>query len=507
MRARKYIGLVGGGASAISFINEFAKMKRLPAEQIVIYVFDKSDYLGPGNAYGPRDVQSNILNTKAGYITAINGKAGDFYEWYLDNQEDLLVEFPRLYGPDDYVPRALFGKYMKYSFKDRSKQALLNGVQVVNVHAEVVDLEPDGDAFRVKTQCDGSYFVDTVVLACGTLKADIDMDRVANSAVFNDPYPVNKVVNAIQKDGRVGIIGSRLGAIDTVIGLAEAGHRGKISIFSRSGYFPWVRGTQGRYQCQYLNPDEVQRLIDGLGRPLCLSDIGHLFIRELEHYRENNEDQLEPLSFPPAPITCLAEHLSNELSLSTGPRGWQAIIYNTNSMLSLIWNSLDESEKDMFFNELLSPAISMRVSIPRENAVKILELVNSGKVEFVAGEAVVTRHEGKHIIECAGESIDVDYIVKAVGSPRRLAQTDSTLFKNLLSKGIVDQHKYGGLNVTHDNRVLDDQGNAFSRLFATGEVTSGVNLFTSAMDIICAQAAKCARSCSRAIDESSMEVA
>ncbi|NIY48560.1 FAD/NAD(P)-binding protein [Cedecea colo] len=505
MQERKYIGLVGGGASAISFINEFTKMEKAPGKQIVIYVFDKSDYLGPGNAYGPRDVESNILNTKAGYITAINGKPGDFYAWYLDNQGDLLVEFPRLYGPDDYVPRALFGKYMKYSFRDRSKYALLNGIQVVNIHAEVVDLEPDGDVFQVKTRCGGSYAVDCVVLACGTLKAD--KDQVADDTIFNDPYPVKKVVNAIQREASVGIIGSRLGAIDTVIGLAEAGHQGKISIFSRSGYFPWVRGTQGRYECRYLNPAIIQELIDGLDRPLRLSDIGHLFVRELEYYRGNNEDQLEPLSFPPPPITCLAEHLSNELSLSLGPRGWQAIIYNTNSMLSLIWNSLDESEKDMFFNEYLSPAISMRVSIPRENAVKILELVNSGKVAFIVGDAVMTARDGRHFIECAGETFDVDYIVKAMGSPRRLAQTDSALFKNLLSKGIVEQHKYGGINVTHDNRVLDDRGRASSRLFATGEVTCGVNLFTSAMDIICTQAAKCARSCSQAIDESSMGVA
>ncbi len=499
MYERKYIGLVGGGASAVSFIDEFTKLKKSLGNQVVIYVFDQSDYVGPGNAYGPRDVESNILNTKAGYITSIRGKPGDFYEWYLNNQDDLLVEFPRLYGPDDYVPRALFGKYMKYSFKDRSKYALLNGVQVVNVHAEVVDLAPYGDTFQIKTRCGGSYAVDCVVLACGTFKAD--KDRAAAGTVFNDPYPVKRLVNTIQREGRVGIIGSRLGAIDATIGLTEAGHRGKIFIFSRSGYFPWVRGTQGRYECRYLNSDTVRALIEDGDRSLRLSDIGHLFIRELRHYRDNNEDQHESLLFPPPPVTNLAAHLSSELSLSKGPRGWQAIIYNTNSILSLIWNSLEESEKDMFFNELLSPAISMRVSIPRENAVKMLDLVNSGKVEFVVGNTVVTDRGGGHTIECAGKAFDVDYIVKAVGSPRHLAQTDSTLFKNLLSKGIADQHRYGGINVTHDNRVIDDQGNPTPRLFATGEVTSGVNLFTSAMDIICAQAAKCARSCLRAIGE------
>ena len=101
------IGVIGGGAAAIAFLHNLSKIKS--SEMITVYLFEKNMSFGPGNAYSPMDLDSNILNTKAGYITVFKDKPGDFYRWYLENYANFEHRFPKKYTEDDYVPRYLFG--------------------------------------------------------------------------------------------------------------------------------------------------------------------------------------------------------------------------------------------------------------------------------------------------------------------------------------------------------------------------------------------------------------
>lgn len=120
-----------------------------------------------------------------------------------------------------------------------------------------------------------------------------------------------------------------------------------------------------------------------------LTDLAQLFQQELNHYRKHNEDTLESLQFPTPPVTNFHHFLSTEIELANGPRGWQAILYSANAALDIIWRKLIEEDKQRFFTDSWSNAMALRVSISKENAVKLLNAVKSGQLSYQVGVKTV----------------------------------------------------------------------------------------------------------------------
>ncbi|OCG61146.1 hypothetical protein A9G41_03150 [Gilliamella sp. Nev5-1] len=488
------IGVIGGGAAAIALLHNLSKMTL--NNKITIYLFEKNMSFGPGNAYSTLDLDSNLLNTKAGYITVFRDKPGDFFRWYLENYSRFEHQFPKKYTENDYVPRSLFGLYLKSSMWSSIKQASQNGIKVIPINAHVIDIneQVEGQAYILETESGEQFAVQHVVLACGTMKRKVSNNEKLGTNLFPDPYPISNLVTKVCKTDSVAIIGSRLSAIDSVIGLIENGHCGKITIYSRSGFFPCVRGTQGRYECKFLNRSTLKELISLKGK-ITLLDLLDLFKKELTAYKEENDDQDEQIVFPPTPIDDLGDFLSREISLAEGPRGWQAILYNTNHLLGLIWDAIQDEERNIFFSSLLAAAISMRVSIPKENAQKLLHYFNEGKIDFVTGNAHVTENiDGGFNITSPNQIQQADTIIYATGSPRNIAEADAPLLTKLIKKGIAAEHQFGGINVDKNHFVLNQENEANKKFFAIGEIVSGKFLFTSALDIIISQSEKCAHS-------------
>lgn len=494
---RFYIGLVGGGAAAIGFINKLAELNKDLKCKTVIYLFDKSDDFGPGNAYLPNDLNSNLLNTKAGYITALRDRPGHFFKWYNENLEKIQYKYPKIYSSDSYVPRALFGLYMKHTLNYVIKQALNSGINVVPINGEVINMEElsgkDKGCYELTTRCGIKLQTDYVVLACGTMKFKGN-DDILN--VYYDPYPVRNLVNKIDKNQSVAIIGARLSAIDTVIGLIEGGHQGEISIISRSGHFPRVRGKQGRYNCKHLNAAAIKKLAQDSVNGITLIDLAYLFFTELNEFRLTFDDQWESLSFPPEPINDFGAFLSQEIKLADKMRGWQAILYDTNSILGLVWDNMAPQERELFYQQYFSAAISMRVSIPVENAEKMLKFYQSGQLKFLVGDFSADKDPvtGSHILRGEHSEIAVDNIVWATGSPRDIKTSDSDFIKSMLSSGYVKNHPFGGIDTSPDHNIICQAGKVYPKIFAIGELTNGRFLFTSALDIIASHSANCAES-------------
>lgn len=339
----------------------------------------------------------------------------------------------------------------------------------------------------MKTDCQNEFCVDQVVLACGTMKRKIVDNEKLGKNLFPDPYPISNLVTKICKDDNVAIIGSRLSAIDSVIGLMENGHQGRITLYSRSGFFPYVRGTQGRYTCRYLNRETLEQLILQNGK-LTFTDLLNLFKRELDVYKTENESQDEEIIFPPEKIDNLDDFLAKEISLANGNRGWQAILYNTNNLLGLIWAAMQDEERNFFFSSLFSAAIAMRVSISRENAEKLCSYIGQGKLDFVTGSAKVSDSEdGKFHITTSEKTQHVDTVIYATGSPRKIVETDATFIKNLIERGIAVEHPFGGIDVNKHHFIRNRDGDVSHRFLAVGEIVSGKFLFTSALDIIISQ--------------------
>lgn len=496
----KVITIIGGGATALAFLDRFITESKDDIKNLAtIYVLEKQEIFGPGVAYN-EDSASNILNTKAGYISAFPSKPGDFFNWLHSNPDLWEDKFPNYIATEDsYAPRPLFGMYLQASFAQVVKQATQRNIKIVQLNAEAVDVSIVGNSYVTKTSCNLSITSDIVLMACGTIpNAKIESPATLGSVISN-PYPVCKLTKYVKSEQPLAIIGARLSAIDAIIALVEGGHKGDIHVYSRSGFFPSIRGTQGRFASKYLTHAYLDEYL--AKKPvISLNDIVTLVANDLEHYFECNPSHIrEKIAIPPQAPNSIEEYLENEMKMANHPRGWQAVLYSTNAIIERLWMALKDEDKDTFLNEYFATFMSYRVSIPRENGQRILNYIKSGQVKFFSGDSRVSKEYGSMPVVTQTEggleiNREYGYVIYATGSPKDPMKSDSKLIRNMMSKGSITPQPYGGIEIdTTTYQIIDTKGNVHEDLFASGELTVGNFFFTSAMDIITRHANKCAK--------------
>jgi len=464
-----------------------------------VYLVEKRGVFGAGAAYAP-DVASNLLNTKAGFITPFHDRPGDFYRWLTANPGAWRRSFPDFaLDPDSYAPRPLFGLYLRKQMAALVKQALEKNVRIIQVDAEVTDVAMVGHSYVTRTDCSLSLTSDYVFLCCGTLLAK--PGAAPSPAVLASPYPIDELADKIPPHASVAIAGARLSCIDAVIGLIENGHTGPITIYSRSGHFPSVRGTQGRITPQVLTAAHLAELTTAKGK-LRLADVVAMVAAELSH---QTGAAVDAAAFaPPPPPADLADYLRREIALAQHPRPWQAVLYSTNGIIDQLWAALADADKTEFLARHFSAFMSYRVSIPQENARKLLAYLDAGQLSFASGPFTVQADPGARPAvtrQADGTSAEVDFVINATGSPRAVSELDSELLANLLRRGTVVDHQFGGIAIDPDSYQVIGASGRNSRLFALGELTTGAFFFTSALDINARHARNCALRFAKSLEQ------
>lgn len=487
--------IIGGGSTALSFIYNYLQMAAVENDvPTTIYLVEKRGVFGPGAAY-TADSLSNILNTKTGYITPFHDRPGDFFNWLGANKDLWKTRFPDfVLEEQSYASRPLFGMYLQAKMAWIVKQALAKNVRIIQIDAEAKDVALVGNSYVTKTDCSLSLTSDYVFFFCGTLPAKPSDCASKSDRILSNPYPVSDLRYKIPSEAHVGIVGARLSCIDAVIGLIENGHRGKISIHSRSGYFPSVRGTQGRITPKLLTASHIDAWVSLKGK-LKLRDIVQLVMQEISLISDHVIHTAFQLPTPPSDLHA---YLTDEIHLAQEARPWQAVLYSTNVIIDKLWFALDDEDKAEFLNKYFSAFMSYRVSIPVENAKKILSYLESGQLSFHAGDIDVSLSADDLPMISSKSNSDAtpktfDYLIEATGSPRSVHELDSDLIGNLLERGVAAPHKFGGIVVDPlTYQIVNTSGIANRSLYAIGELTTGTFFFTSALDINARHARNCA---------------
>lgn len=481
--------IVGCGATAVAFLQRHLdRVAAGSAPAGVIYLFEKRQDFGPGAAY-EADLQSNILNTKTAFITPFPDQPGHFQRWLEEHPAAWRSAFPTFQpAAESFAPRALFGVYLQHQIRKIVLRGASLGCQIVLMHAEVCAIDPIDGTETVRTRCGLSIATQKVLLFCGPLGKKIDPAR-HDARVLSTPYPVSRLLNVIEPDERVAVIGARLSAIDTVIALIEGGHRGPIRMHSRSGYFPVVRGTQERVELKHLTREGVRALVAQNG-PLQISDLVALFRKELAAHDPASTTAVIPMPAPPPDVIRFIE---DELNVSRAPRIWQAILYATNGVIEHVWQALDASAQARFMSEYFSFFMAYRVSIPSENARKILSYLRNGQLEFVAGAFASPQADSQGLtLQGAGWAHVYDRLIHATGFPRDAQLLDSALLAALIKSGTATAHAMGGICVDPDSYRLQGRAAGTRQIYAVGELTVGQFFFTSALEINGRHAFRCA---------------
>lgn len=488
--------IIGAGATTVSLLDSLVdRLDMAIKAQVTIYVLEKRAYRGRGLAYDV-DLPSNLLNTRAGYITPFSDKPGHFFDWIINNRLAWEDDFPGLeVKADTFVPRPLFGLYLEHMMSDLSARLARVGARLVPVRAEATDIRrtQDGDLL-VTTDASLVIRADQVVLSLGNLQSAELSDLTGRPGFFSSPYPLRRVVRAVPRDAHIGILGARLSAIDGVVALKANGHEGPMTMISRSGYLPSVRGTQGRYQPQILTLDRLEAHARAKGH-ITLDDMLNWVCDEI---RLAGGARDFGVGMPPAPPSDPLAFYEAEIAAARHPRPWQAVLYSTNTLIDRAWHLLDPDDKGRFLDVFQAAWMSYRVSIPVENAERLRDLMKAGQLSIKRGATRVTAREpaGYDVTITApsgSTTVAMDAVMGAFGSPRDPAKLDSSLVRHLLKSGLARAHPHGGIDQdTATGQVLDARGRAHADLHVLGELTSGVNFFTSVLEINARHAARAA---------------
>jgi len=182
----------------------------------------RGDQAGKGVAYSTED-PVHLLNIPAAKMSAWPDRLDDFVE-------------TSGVGPEDYVPRMLFGHYLR-RILDESAVTLIEG--------DALAAERLGDGWTVRLDDGQTVDAAALVLAPGNQPPDaLPFARDLPEHLFaGDPWGTAgraAIAQAVTSGGDVLAVGSGLSMIDVALSLDAAGHRGKLVAVSRRGQRPRV---------------------------------------------------------------------------------------------------------------------------------------------------------------------------------------------------------------------------------------------------------------------------
>ena len=201
----------------------------------------------PGGAYQD-DLRSNLLNIPAGNMSALADERLDFVDWL---RRRIPPGWPATGGrrdrsgrfPAPAAVRRLHGRRLRAGARAGAKPGRDAGTRARarrRRHAA-------GQRTRAGIGGIGAAL-------CGAPRGVVQRQPAlarlpalaAAPGYFNSPYPVSELAAGIAADATVCVIGTSLSAVDAVVALQQAGHRGPLICVSRNGRLPSVRSPHNR---------------------------------------------------------------------------------------------------------------------------------------------------------------------------------------------------------------------------------------------------------------------
>ncbi len=441
----KRITIIGGGASgtllAINLLS-YQGDRRLE-----INLVEKRKIIGRGVAFSTeQDV--HLLNVPAAKMGAFPDDIEHFYKWLCTNGLS--------YEPSSFVPRRIFGEYLRECLEDSNKKKA-NNVALNVYDDEAVDILFEGNKAHVHLRSGDVLYSEQVALAFGNFlpphPSVADQAFISSPKYFQDPWRAD-IFDSIGNDDSVLIVGTGLSMVDITMQLNRLGHRGTINAISTRGLLPAVHKLGFSYP---TFADEIK----GKTR---ITDILRSVRTHTEKAHADGSD-------------------------------WRAVIDSLRPIAQKTWLDLPLAEKKYFMQHLSRYWNVARHRMAPEAAEMIDELRGTGQLQILKGRL-------KRISWEPGVGYDVRYttvgvehyahadvIINCIGSESRFDQIDAPLVQNLLNAGRIrcDDLRFG-LDATPNGRLLDSDGNPSEVLYTLGTALKGILWESTAIPEIRVQA-------------------
>ncbi len=496
--------IIGGGLTGTSMllqlVEEFGnRLRRGKAleRKIEIHVFEKNEVFGPGFPHSDQQAKNfHLINMCARDMSIRLGKPDDLLIWVEGSRKDLERRFPGLKdpltaanSPDPgclHYPRPVMGEYLKARFMGAVSQAQEIGIGVrLHPGHEVINvLENAHKQVRITARHLASQkalvlFADRVLLATGHWS-----DKKSSAGYFASPWPATFLQSQIPKGADVAIIGTSLSAIDAVLTLTSDGSFKKtdsgevlyfppsnprrLTLYSRQGMLPAVRGRNGSYKNRFLNRESIVEIVDRNGE-LTLKDVFLLLNKDLERAYGHAFPWGEVTNPGASPIEGLERHIqqAREGDGSEGELLWQTVLQQLFPMVRRAYLALNPDERIRFERHYKSLFFVHAAPMPMINGVKLLALMRSGlvKVRKVAQNPPFNVLKDRFLFAFRSPKGSTDteshsYVVDARGQSPYYNQNNDPLAQNLLRSGTVEIEPFRGkdrLDECADKAMADSE--------------------------------------------------
>jgi uncharacterized NAD(P)/FAD-binding protein YdhS len=471
------IAIVGGGAIGAALLGVLVarlSSRRWSRGAPRVVLFEKSSRVGRGVAYA-KDPSPYLLNTSAQAMSLSTG-GPRFFEWLA--QRGLTVVGGGEPHQDVVCSRETFGEYAEQCVEATLAHAQHRGIGVRVVHDEVTALATRAGGHRIFTRAHGHVDADACVLALGNLPSR-KFAALQGPRFFTSPYPSDAFISRIPRRARVAILGTGLSAIDAALALFAAGHEAPVTMASRSGMLPAVRGPLPRFELSHVTRANITRATDHGRRPLRWATILRWLELELADRGESISWERDFPAWRDAKT-----HLRDQIEAAeTRTRLWQCVGEALNPIIDVLWHHLAEEDRSLFLDHFSSRFMSHWVPIPLVTAQRVRALVDADMLHVERGFSSAKRDGDSFSLLAGDRRAQFDFVINATGAPRHVHETESPLLHVLLEQGTLSAHPRGGVRADFESlRVMDVHGRINPMLYAIGNLTCGTHLFTSTLD-------------------------
>lgn len=436
----KRITIIGGGASGTLLAVNL--IKNSGDAFVEINLVEKSKAIGRGVAYSTAE-DVHLLNVPAAKMGAFPDDIEHFHRW--------LAAQDFAYAAGDFVPRKLYGEYLREVFADAIADKNPN-VRLNLIDDEAIDVLTDADSALVLLASGEVLPSHRVVLAFGNfLPPDVPTENTEyaqSEKYFRNAWD-ERIPETVAPDDEITIIGTGLSAVDAILTLHRRRHRGKITAISKHGWFPATHAASAPYQ------------------PLC--------------------GELEQQTTMRGILKTVRNHCSRA-------ENWRAVIDALRPSTQKTWQRLPTAEKHKFMRHLRRIWEVSRHRMPPQCAEILRAMQTEGKLEIRRGKIKNIETDGaKFSIEYASngarKSFATDAIINCIGAESNFERVEFPLVKSLIERGEIAPDELAlGLAATPDGKIISRENRVSAVLHTLGTALRGVLWESTAMPEIRAQA-------------------
>lgn len=436
----KRITIIGGGASGTLLAVNL--LKNGGNEPLEINLVEKSSKVGRGVAYSTAD-EVHLLNVPAGKMGAFPDDIEHFHKWLSANGYE--------YAPTDFVPRRIYGEYLREIFADAIAQKTPNTTLNL-LDDEAIDIFTAEDSALVLLQSGEVLPSHRVVLAFGNfLPPNLpteSADYASSEKYFHNAWNAENLEKIAPTDD-VLVIGTGLTAVDNILSFYHKNHQGKIIAISKHGWFPAVHEPAKPYEC-FKNEIAEQSTVSGIFKTI------------RRHCRR-------------------AEN-------------WRSVIDVLRPITQETWYRLPAQEKQTFMRHLRRVWDISRHRMPPKCAEILKVMMLDGRLEIRSGKINdIKPSDGKFEVKFTkkgkAELLKTDAVINCIGSESNFGKIDFPLVRSLLEKGEIKPDELAlGLDATPEGKILNRENKPSNVISTLGTALRGVLWESTAMPEIRAQA-------------------